>query len=657
MPDIRQLSTAVVNKIAAGEVIERPASVVKELVENSVDAGSTRIDVTVAKGGTDLIQVSDNGCGIDADQLTLAVASHATSKLETADDLFNVGTLGFRGEALASIAEVSQFCIRSRTSAETAGAELEINGGQASPVAPCGCPIGTSISVRNLFFNTPVRRKFMRTVQTEMGHISEALTRIALPHPDVHFTLTHNTRQVYDLPAVENWKTRIGALYGRDLAENLIYVSANEGDIRMQGYVADPSQNRANNRMQYMFLNGRHIRDRALGHALGEAYRGLLMTGRYPIVFLRLEMPADMVDVNVHPTKLEVRFQESGKLYSQLLNMVRSHFLSTDLTAKAQLTTGGQRIDPMPTTPSVGAAASTSPSHILGGRSGAPTALNTTGTRGEITRWASDQAFRKFPDEAGTRATAHVDRQSSMDLKFPNTSTDSFRRNPMTDLPLPPSSVADSPADGDSTELADTQPPMPTKSISSEGTPAMQVYNRYLITETDEGVVVIDQHALHERILYEEIREKVLAGDAEVQRLLVPEPVQMTSGEAAAVLENKETLNQLGVEVESFGNDTILVSSYPAMLANMNPAEVLRQVAEKLMTPEKDVDRRDVLDELLHMISCKAAIKAGDRLTSDEIGALLERRHKCQDAHHCPHGRPTTLVFSRDELDRRFKRI
>ena len=640
MPDILQLPTSVINKIAAGEVIERPASVVKELVENSVDAGAKRIDVRIAKGGTELIQISDDGCGIAADQLPLAVASHATSKLRNADDLFQVGTLGFRGEALASIAEVSQFCIRSRPNGETAGAELQINGGKANAIEPCGCPVGTSISVRNLFFNTPVRQKFMRTVQTEMGHVTEALTRIALPHGEIHFTLTHNDRLVHDLPPVDDWRDRIAALFGRELAGDLMRVSASENNIHMSGFVADPSQNRANNRMQYIFLNGRHIRDRALSHALAESYRGLLMTGRYAIAFLNMEMPADLVDVNVHPTKLEVRFQDSGRLYKQLLNMIRSRFLSSDLTAYARLDAGGH-----------GAAPSSGGAHQPAGDFSepmSPAGSLATGrsARNSINQWANSGAvapFQKFPQlgpstnmvpSPTTRPT-----QSHLELEFPS-----------------PATARDA-VIADDTETAVGMTVENVTSYSAEGTPAMQVYNRYLITETAEGVVVIDQHALHERILYEEIREKVLSGALEMQRLLVPEPLQLTAAEAAAILDNRETLAQLGVEVDEFGNDTVLISAYPAMLANLNPGDVVRNIAEKLMTPEKQLERRDLLDELLHMISCKAAIKAGDRLTGDEISALLEKRHVVENAHHCPHGRPTTLVFSRDELDRRFKRI
>ena len=334
--DIQPLSASVVNKIAAGEVIERPASVVKELLENSIDAGATRVDVSVEQGGLALLRVSDNGHGIPPAQLPLAVTSHATSKIRSADDLFQISTLGFRGEALASIAEISRLVLRSRPAGAAAGAELEVTGGQMSDVAPCGCPEGTTLEVHNLFYNTPVRRKFLRSTQTEMGHISEAFTRIALAHSHLHCTLRHNDRVVYDLAPTDDRRERVRAFFGPELADDLIAVASEDGEVRLEGYVASPTHSRANARLQYLFLNGRAIRDRSLQHALSEAYRGLLLTGRYPIAFLNISMPADQVDVNVHPTKLEVRFQESGRLYSQLLGTLRTKFLTTDLTARLE---------------------------------------------------------------------------------------------------------------------------------------------------------------------------------------------------------------------------------------------------------------------------------------------------------------------------------
>ncbi|MFW6170037.1 MAG: DNA mismatch repair endonuclease MutL, partial [Planctomycetota bacterium] len=317
--DIRKLSPSVVNKIAAGEVIERPASVVKELLENSVDAGAGQIDVSIEKGGAALIRVSDDGRGIPADQLPLAVASHATSKIRDAEELSHVGSLGFRGEALASIAEVSQMVIRSRARGADAGAELDVSGGDVGEARPCGCPVGTTVEVRNLFFNTPVRRKFLRTAQTEIGHANEAFTRIALAHPKLQMKIRHNDRVQHDLPAADRWLDRITAFFGRDLGDSLIWVESDQQGVHLRGYVAAPSVSRGNNRMQYVLLNGRHIRDRSLQHALSEAYRGLLLSGRFPIAFLRLDMSPELVDVNVHPGKLEVRFVDGHRLYSLLL--------------------------------------------------------------------------------------------------------------------------------------------------------------------------------------------------------------------------------------------------------------------------------------------------------------------------------------------------
>ena len=337
---IRLLSQSLVNKIAAGEVIERPASVVKELMENAIDAGATRIDVAVAQGGLEMIRVVDNGCGIPMDELPLALASHATSKLAEADDLFRVGTLGFRGEALASVAEVSRLVLRSRTPESQSGAEIEATAGTLGDVAPCGCPIGTAVEVHNLFFNTPVRRKFLRTTATEFGHVGEAFSRVALAAPRVHFTLRHNDKPVFELAASEGWLERISRFFGRELAQSLIWVESVDDEVTLSGYAAHPSQNRSHNRMQYFFLNGRYIRDRALQHALGEAYRGLIMVGRQPIAFMTMKMPPEMVNVNVHPTKLEVRFQDSGRLYSQLLSTLRGKFLTTDLSTQAHFAGG-----------------------------------------------------------------------------------------------------------------------------------------------------------------------------------------------------------------------------------------------------------------------------------------------------------------------------
>jgi DNA mismatch repair protein MutL len=635
MPSIQRLSQSLINKIAAGEVIERPGSVVKELIENAVDAGATRIDVSVQQGGLEMVRVVDNGGGIPFDELPLAVASHATSKLTDADDLFRIGTLGFRGEALASIAEVSRLVLRSRTPESPGGGEIEVTGGVGgasfkgdSPtlvdakigtvpaVVPCGCPVGTAVEVHNLFFNTPVRRKFLRTTATEFGHVSEAFTRIALAAPHVHFTLRHNDKLVFDLAPGDGWLDRIGLFFGRELAQNLIWIESVEDDVSISGYAAHPSQNRSHNRMQYLFLNGRCIRDRALQHALGEAYRGLIMVGRQPIAFLKMTMPPDLVDVNVHPTKLEVRFQDSGRLYSQLLAALRAKFLTTDLSTRLQ-PAGDAMPEPTADDPS-----------------GSHDTAQTAQLRQQIVDWAKGKVASWGP---GIRGQGPEVRDRSSETPSSRSEISDYQISKSPNLQITKS---------------------PNYQIPKSPNPsALQIHNRYLVAETEEGVTIIDQHALHERILYEQLRERVAAGSIETQNLLVPEPVDLSPAETAAALEHRDLLAGLGVKVEPFGGNTLLLAGYPAMLANMAPVEVLRALLERILAEGKQPDRHDLLDELLHTIACKAAIKAGDRLSPAEIASLLEQRHLVADAHHCPHGRPTALVFTREELDKQFKRV
>lgn len=612
---IVQLPASVINKIAAGEVIERPASVVKELVENALDAGAARVDVAIRRGGYDQIRVVDDGAGMTPEELPLAVASHATSKIRTADDLFRVATLGFRGEALASIAEISRLTIRTRTPEAAAGAELVVAGGAAQPIAPCAAAVGTAIDVDELFFNTPVRRKFMKSVQTEAGHVSEAFSRVALAQPHVHFTLRHNERHVYDLPPSDPWTTRIAQVFGRELADNLMWVESADGPTRVWGYVADPSQSRSHPRMQYLFLNGRYVRDRALQHALGEAYRGLLLSGRYPICFLQIEMPAELVDVNVHPTKLEVRFQDGGRLYSQVLAALRNRFLATDLTARV-----APRADP----------ASSS-------------AWPPPAEQGEITAAAAPPAQVRF--ELGLRHDA-AQPLELQPLPFAWPAAKSVARAVEAD-PLAPASDAFHAA---ALPAAPSSPPRETSR-------AIQIHNRYLVAECDEGLLVIDQHALHERILYERLRADLAQGRLESQRLLVPEPVDLAASEAAAVLEARDTLAGLGLSVAPFGGDTLLVTATPSLLSRRaTPTALLRQVAALLLTGARGVEPRDLGDKVLETMACKAAVKAGDPLGAEEIEALMRDRHLLADTHHCPHGRPSTLVYRCEELDRQFRR-
>jgi DNA mismatch repair protein MutL len=644
MPIIRQLPVSLVNKIAAGEVIERPASVVKEMLENSIDAGSDLIEVMVSGGGIDLLRISDNGCGIEPEQLELALAPHATSKLADSEDLFDVRTLGFRGEALASIAEISHMTLRSRVASSDGGYELRAQGSDREPIKPCAMNVGTTIEVRHLFFNTPVRRKFMKTPSTEMGHVVEAFTRIALAFPNVHMKLSSNDRVQYDLPPTNRWSERIRAFFGDEIADALISVEHEDEKVKVRGYVADPSVSRSNNRMQYLFLNGRYIRDRALQHALSEAYRGLLMVGRLPICFLQMQIDPKTVDVNVHPTKVEVRFEDSGAIYSRLLHTIRHRFLTSNLVAKAP-----QAADP------------NSPGNLQQGQNLAPRTPEAESNT-SLMDWARSQqnvpTFQPFPN-AGF-------------------SPDVYRSG----NPFPGNSPANSPNSAQATTSFEDRLPegtaasLPIESPSvgalagvlnrAEGshewvgsTPAVgfQIHNRYLITQDDAGMVIIDQHALHERILFEQIKTKVLSRSLDRQRMLMPATVQLTSSEAAMAIESKAMLAEIGFEIESFGGDTVLLSAYPSILSKRAPEEMLRTVLEALMSGGKKVNAQDVLDELMNMMACKAAIKAGDRLSDPEISALLEQRHLYHDTHHCPHGRPTALFFSKEQLDKMFKRI
>ncbi len=625
---ILQLPTNVITKIAAGEVIERPASVVKELLENSLDAGATRIDIDIEQGGSELIRVVDNGHGIHPDDLELALSNHATSKLATADDLFAVRTMGFRGEALASIAGVGQVTIQSRMSgfrlqesegrdqeSSELGAEISSNGGDLSGVKVWNGAAGTRIEVRHLFFNVPVRRKFLRTASTEMGHICEIFTRIAFARPGMHMVLKHNGKNVYEVSAADDLLARIGVFFGKELRAQLYAIDARQGPAHLFGYIGDPACERGNAKSQYLFLNGRWIRDRSLGHALQEGYRGLLMTGRYAVAFLFLEVPPDQVDVNVHPTKSEVRFRDAGALYSMVLATVRNRLNEEELTS---------RLQPPPS-------ANGSPAY-----------------------------FSPRPAEATPSLFAKPG--------FPT-----FTKNPIPSVVSSPLSVAAEAAaalvgfaeETEETEetageaLATDHGPRTTdaKPDLPEVINAIQVHNTYLVVETTDGMLVIDQHALHERVLFEEIKERLRHGTLDVQQMLIPEPVELAADQAALLLEHRKELGELGLGVEDFGGNTVIVTRYPALLDRRPPAEILKRVVDQLMSKERLPTREQLLSELMSLMACHAAVRSGDPLTPEEIAALVEMRHLSNDTHHCPHGRPTALLFTRQELDRQFRRI
>jgi DNA mismatch repair protein MutL len=584
MPRIRQLPSSVITKIAAGEVIERPASVVKELLENSVDAGATRVEIDLEQGGAELIRVVDDGHGIEPDDLPLAFASHATSKLIDADDLFRVSSMGFRGEALASIGGVARVTLQSRAAGHDAGAEVVCNGGDLSEVRPWNGAPGTRIEARHLFFNTPVRRKFLKTHSTELNHVCETVHRLALANPVLHLVLRHNGRLVVEVPASAGLKDRIGLFFGGEVRDGLYPIEAEQGPVKLAGFVADPACERGNTKLQYLFVNGRWVRDRSLGHALQEAYRGLLMTGRYAVGFLFLKVPPDQVDVNVHPTKAEVRFRDGQALYHLVRGAVKARLNAQNLVPRLQVPREfpPPEAAPAPDAPSI----FESPRHEI--------------AAGTVAPWEAAAPARETPPA------------------------------PVVQHPEP----------------------------RAEGRArAIQIHDSYLVVETPDGMLVIDQHALHERILFEQLRRRVRAGQLEIQRLLIPEPVDLSAEQAACVLEAKEELRGLGLEVEDFGGGTVLLASYPALLSRVAPVEILKGVVDRLVERERAPSREQVVHDLLATMACRAAVKAGDPLTPDEIAYLMELRDLAEDSHHCPHGRPTSLTFSKHELEKQFRRV
>ena len=589
---IRELPPALVAQIAAGEVIERPSSVVKELLENAVDAGATRVDIDLEAAGTELIRVADDGCGIPANELPLAFVSHATSKLTSVEDLFRVVTMGFRGEALASIGSVATVTLQSRPAIQTVGAEVRADAGAISPVRPWGGPAGTRVEVRHLFRSVPVRKKFLKSLPTELGHVCEAVTRLALAHPKLHVTLRHNNKLVVEVASGAGLPDRIGLFFGDDVRAALLELEPPPGPYQLNGYVADPACDRGTAKCQYLFVNGRWVRDRSVAHALQEAYRNLLMVGRHAVGFLFLKVPPDQVDVNVHPTKSEVRFRDNAIIHSLVRSTVKARLLRANLvptlTPPPRSAEPDPPPDPMPSAWELRA----------------PAAPPRTELFTEVP-----------PPESPRRAEA---------LATPDPWAD---RN---DIALPEQVPAGS---------------------------ALQVHDSYLVLETPGGMVVIDQHALHERILFEQFRERVRNGKLEVQRLLIPEMIDLTPAQVAAVLDAQTELAELGLEVSDFGGNTIALSSYPTLLKRRPPVELLSAVVDHLGREERPPSREAFLDHLLATMACKAAVKAGDRLTPEEIAYLLKLRDLAEDSSHCPHGRPTQLTFSRHELDRQFRRV
>ncbi len=587
---IQQLSPALVNRIAAGEVIERPASVVKELVENSIDAGATNISVEVEDGGRSLIRIIDDGFGIPVSELPLAFASHATSKLQTDADLSHINTMGFRGEALASIGAVSQARLLSRTPDQPVAYEVFNRGGQIDQPQAAAGNVGTTIDVRNLFFNTPARRKFLKGAATEFGHISDALVRLAIPHPDISFQLTHNGRRVLELP-IDSPNHRWLAAWPEDFAESGLSLDVRDAEITLTGLIGQPELARPAAKYQYIFLNGRPIRDKFIQHALREGYRGLTEPGRQPAAILLISMPSQDVDVNVHPTKSEVRFRDSSRIHGLVMSAVREKLLGSDLVPAAvpRFSSATPLQDP---------------------------------ERRELRERLAD-FFKSSLTESAPIPTA------------PDTPS----------APAIPQSAISLPA----TSPAPLSPVQPSRA-------ALQLHNSYLVAETDDGLIIIDQHALHERIMYEDLLAQISRDPLESQRLLIPITLPASGRQQEMLEQIQPLLKRIGIEAASIGPDAVAVHAFPSFLQRLDPAEFLAELLERGEQETLDLNQEELLHEVLDMMACKAAVKAGDPLSPAEIDSLLARRHLIDRSSNCPHGRPTTLRMTLRDLEKQFKR-
>ncbi|MCP4013444.1 MAG: DNA mismatch repair endonuclease MutL [Phycisphaeraceae bacterium] len=603
---IRRLPTSVVNQIAAGEVVERPASVVKELMENAFDAGATRIEIEVAGGGRDLIRVADDGGGIPVEELPLAVESHATSKIESAADLEAVATMGFRGEALASIASVSRFAIESRVAGTDEAWRIEVVDGVATPPAPVAGPVGTRIEVRNLFHAVPARRRFLKSETAESARIAEIVRLLALARPGIGLRLVSNGRALVDLPATDDPRRRIVGVLGAEMDGRLLEVRGEIGApddgtlVGVWGLVGLPETARPTSRHQRFFLNGRAINDRSLSHALKEGFRGLIEPGRHPVGVLHLDMAPARVDVNVHPAKTEVRFRDARPLHGLVRRAVRETLESADLVRDIGIPEApATREEPTPP--------------IVETRS-MPPAPSTAG--------------------AGRERTSGFERPSSPGLDLQRA------RAAMEDVPLNSTAV----------EV------LPTL-VGRDA--VLQVHQSFLVTQDAEGLVIIDQHALHERVMFEQLHERFSEGPLESQRQLVPVVFDAEPASIAALETLAPLLERLGIDAVAAGPRGIAIHAFPSLLIHrrVEPAPFLAELLDRAADGQVDhEDHEAALSEVLDVMSCKAAVKAGDRLGEREIAELLAMRDRIDRDGSCPHGRPTHLRIPIAEIERRFGR-
>ena len=616
---IQPLPEILINQIAAGEVVERPASVVKELVENAIDAGATRVDIDLEEGGVRLIRIRDNGSGIAAEQLPLAVSRHATSKIASLDELEAVATLGFRGEALPSIASVSRFTLASRRPHDEHGAALQIEGGKLGEVLPRAHAPGTTVEVRELFYNVPARRKFLRAERTELGHIEEWLRSLALARPDVELRVSHNGKASRRYKPGDLYSdARLGETLGEDFAHQAVRVDHSGAGLRLHGWIAQPHYSRASTDQQYLYVNGRSVRDRSVAHAVKMAYGDVLFHGRQPAYVLFLELDPTRVDVNVHPAKHEVRFRDSRLVHDFVYRTLKDALADTRAGMSAQ---------------DIGAGGATAlPSSVSGGAGWeAPAAAGMPGSGG------------------GGGYGSWRPKQSPLGLQ-----------------------VAEAPAAyaalyaGPSAAQTDSLPPMPTENglpmtNADAGVPPLgyaiaQLHGIYILAENAEGLIVVDMHAAHERIGYERLKNAHDGIGLHAQPLLVPITLAVGERDADTAEREAATLVELGFDVTRAGPGSLHVRSIPALLANAEPEGLLRDVLTDLREHGQSRRIATARDELLSTMACHGAVRANRRLTVPEMNALLRDMEITERSGQCNHGRPTWARFSLAEIDRWFLR-
>jgi DNA mismatch repair protein MutL len=608
------LPEVVRNQIAAGEVIERPASVVKELVENALDAGAKHVTVDLEEGGVKLVRVTDDGCGMSPTDLGLAFEAHATSKLRTPEDLEHIASLGFRGEALASMGSVARCSIFSRAADTELGGRIENVGGRLSDVTEAGGAVGTIVTVRDLFFNTPARRRFLKRTSTELGRCLDVVQRAALAHEGVGFVVTHDGKRAYDIEPEMDLLGRIRRTFGAELAESLAPVHAEHGATRLFGYVAPPRFSRRDTSRQMWFLNGRSLRDKVLSRILREGYHGFLEDFRQPVVFLCLSLDPAVVDVNVHPAKSEVRFREQRQLFGFLVNALREAVSQTDMSTPGESMLASMRRrtgedERQGALPNPGA----HPLAPAGGGVSEPFEVREVAGR----PFDAERTTTSEPLGTGLQVAAQT---SAAEATAPEKARAEWRAH--DDL---------------------------------RG-PFLQVARTYIVRALPDGFEIVDQHALHERLTYELMRRDVRDNSVEIQRQLVPELVECSRADVELLSGHLPGLAQIGIDLAVFGETTIAVQGLPVRLKHPDAEGVVRDLIEILGRTGKAPGAEDVIEEVLHSAACRSSIMAGDELTEDDIRALLRRAGEQETDQTCPHARPTRVRFSLADLEKAFHR-